>query len=199
VDLGGDRVKMEQNAKINILNLGCGLKKFIGGVNVDAFKSCEPDIVWDLNKTPWTWAEDSTYDRIFALHIFEHLVNWWDAVIECSRILKVGGILEIRCPDPSSDSSLTYRDHVTMISPLSFHGIMDGNGIVPFRSGTNAWALTQENTVPLKAVFFARVPFPRYDWMNRKGLHWLLTFCARHMNNFIWEQVLIFEKINGIS
>ncbi len=189
---------MEQDAQYRVLNLGCGLNKFLGGVNVDAFEFCNPDIIWDLNEVPWPWAEDNSFDKIYAKHIFEHLVNWWMAFKECARILKVGGILEIRCPDASSDSALSYRDHVNIITPLSFHGIIDGNGIVPFRSGTNAWALMQENTIPFKAVFYARVPFKKYGWMvNRTGFRWILAFMARHMRNFIWEQIIIFEKINS--
>ncbi|HAX95792.1 MAG TPA: hypothetical protein DCY35_04620, partial [Prolixibacteraceae bacterium] len=173
-------------------------QKFIGpnAVNVDAYDTCDPDIVWDLNKTPWPWAKDNEFDTIFARHVFEHLTNWWDVFVECSRVLKVGGILQIRVPDESSRTALSYRDHLHVFTELSFHGIADGNGIVSFRSGTNAWALTQEGTVPFRCVSSAHVPFPKYAWMMHWPFIYFLNFACRHLRNFIHETSFVFEKIN---
>ena len=188
-----DRVFLVESTNPRILNIGCGHNKFVGGVNVDAYDTCNPDITWDLNKTPWPWAKDNEYDIIYALHVFEHLDDWWAVFKECARVLRVGGKLEVRVPDESSGTALSYRDHNHVFTAHSFHGIQDGNNIVTWRSGTNAWALTQEGTVPFRAVLAGYVPFPKYEWMRH--FHWLLQFCARHMRNFIWEQVFIFEKI----
>jgi|GEM_PF-1906114 len=35
------------------LNIGCGFNKIDGYVNVDAFPDCSPDVLWDLETTPW--------------------------------------------------------------------------------------------------------------------------------------------------
>lgn len=186
---------MEQNVQPNILNLGCGFKKFMGGVNVDAYANCSPDILWDLNQTPWPWAEDNSFDVIYAHHVFEHMVDWWAVFKECARVLKVGGTLEIRIPDESSSTALSYRDHHHIFTPYSFHGIMEGNDIVTHRSGTNAWAIGEERTVPFKAIFYARVPHKKYLWMIRWPWKYLLSFCALHLRNFIWETIIVFQKI----
>jgi SAM-dependent methyltransferase len=187
---------MEQNAQSRVLNIGCGLKKLIGAVNVDAWDVCKPDIVWDLNKVPWPWAEDNSFDTIYAYHVMEHLPNWWEVFKECARVLKVGGILEIRVPDESSYSALSYRDHHHVFTPYSFHGVIDGNDIVAWRSNTNAWALGEEYSVPFKAKFYAQVPHKKYNWMLRWPFKKLLAFMALHMRNFIWEQVIVFEKVD---
>lgn len=184
---------MEQNVQCRVLNLGCGFRKFIGAVNVDAYDNCEPDVVWDLNKTPWEWAKDNEFDKIFAFHVMEHLPNWWEALSECGRVLKPGGTLEVRVPDESSSSALSYRDHHFIFTRYSFHGIADGAGILGSRAGTNAWAMTLEHSIPLKCIHYWRVPFKKYNWMLL--FPWLLGFCAHHMRNFIWEQIIIFEKI----
>jgi SAM-dependent methyltransferase len=194
--MGTDREKVGINANVNILNLGCGFKKIINAVNVDVFDNCSPDIVWDLNKVPWPWAKDGEFDIILARHVFEHLDDWWAVFVECARVLKVGGTLEIRVPDESSSTALSYRDHKHIFTALSFHGIKDGNDYVTWRGGTNAWAVSQENTVPFKANMAGHVPFPRYEWMLKKRWYWLLLFCARHLRNFIHETVFIFEKID---
>lgn len=185
---------MEQNAKPRVLNLGCGFKKYIGGVNVDAYDSCAPDIIWDLGKTPWEWAEDESFDVIYAHHIFEHLIDWWPAFEECARVLKVGGIFEMRLPDESSSTALSYRDHHHLFTPWTFHGLQE-NHLIPYRSGTNAWAVGIEGKIPLKTIHYMQVPFPRFNWMMRWPFRRVLSFCARHMRNFIWEQVFVFEKV----
>ena len=187
-----DRFVMAQSPEARILNIGCGLEKFIGAVNVDAYESCDPDIVWDVNK-PWAWAKDESFDIVYAMHIMEHLEDWWTAFSECARVLKIGGKLEMRFPAESSSTALSYRDHLQTFTGHSFHGIQDGNDIVGFRSGTNAWALELEGSVPFRALHAFYVPFPKYNWMLR--FPWLLQFCAYHMRNFIWENCFVFERI----
>lgn len=170
------------------LNLGCGTKKFVGEewINVDAYSACNPDYIWDLNKTPFPW-ESNSIDHIYMSHILEHIPNWWDAFLECARILKSGGTLEIRVPDESSATALTYRDHYHVFSLVSFHGCI---GMKP---GTNAWAMTEKDSVPLKMESWQRVPFEKYAWMMK--LPWLMSFCADHLRNFIHEQVFVFRKL----
>jgi len=191
--MGRDRFLVAQGPKTAVLNIGCGTEKFIGGVNVDAFDTCDPDIVWDLSKTPWTWAEDETFDIVYALHVMEHITDWWGAFSECARVLKVGGKLEIRVPCESSSTALAYRDHLHVFTPQSFHGIADGNNIIGWRSGTNAWAMSIEGSVPFKCIHAFYVPFPAYEWMLKFPR--ILRFCASHLRNFVWENVFIFERI----
>jgi predicted SAM-dependent methyltransferase len=185
--MGRDRDSLGLYAKGPVLNLGCGFDKMIGAVNVDAFSNCEPDIQWDLNITPWPWAKDEEYSLIHAHHIMEHLDRdkWWNAFTEVVRILMVDGLFVMRVPDPSSKTSMTYRDHNTEFSDRTFHGIAGSRGY------TNAWAKAQEE-VPVRLVRYTRVPFSEYNWMRH--FPWVLRFCADHLNNFIWEQEFIFQK-----
>ena len=171
------------------LNLGCGTKKFIGKewINVDAYRSCDPDIVWDLNKTPYPW-ESGSIDHIYMSHILEHVADWWPCFTECARILRPGGTLEVRVPDESSATALTYRDHFHVFSIWSFHGIQDA------KHGTSAWAREVMDSVPLRMESYNQVPFEKYAWMI-KWCPWLLRFCASHLRNYIHEQVFVFRKI----
>ena len=147
---------------------------------------CEPDVRWDLNIRPWPF-EDSTVHHIDARHVFEHLFSWWPAFLECARILKPGGTLSIHVPDESSPSALTYRDHHHVFSLYSFHGIQG------LTRGTNAWAETERDSVPLVMERYYQVPFKRYEWMTRCPP--LLRFCANHLRGFIWEQQFHFRKV----
>jgi len=184
---------MAPDAKEIVLNIGCGYKKLIGGINVDGFAACEPDVLWDLNKFPYPW-KDNSVDKIYAYHIMEHLEDWWGAFKECARILKDHGTMEIRVPDPSSDSAMVYRDHLQVIGLFSFDGIINRLG----GRGCNAWAASQD-IVPMGLIRYAKVPFKPYNWIPI----WLLKILAKHFRNFIWEQRFLFiktkpgESLNG--
>jgi len=185
--LGRRGRELGKNGKPLLLNLGCGFNKFRTHINVDAHEICKPDFVWDLESTPYPW-EDNTFDGIDAYHVLEHVNNWWEMFSECARILKPGGYLQIRVPDESNSDALAYRDHVRVFTNASFHGISG------YMRGNNAWAVGQENSVPLKMVSHMKVPEARYQWMG-KWCPWLLKFCSDHLRNFIWEQRFIFEKV----
>lgn len=175
---------MEPNVKPVLLNLGCGEHKLVDHINVDAYG--DPDYKWDLQEFPFPW-DDNSIDGIEAWHIFEHLPDWWSAFEECARILKPGGYLHIHVPDESNRTALTYRDHYHVFSKESFHGIQEGNW------GTNSWAETIAESVPLTMYDYRQVPFTKFNWMIRFPR--LLQFCAAHMRGFIWEQRFYFRKI----
>lgn len=180
---------MAEDAGKTYLNLGCGLKKALGPewINVDAYASCDPDLVWDLNKTPFPWKTNSI-DHIYMSHSLEHVKEWWPCFTECARILKPGALMEIRVPDESSRTALTYRDHFHVFSRISFHGIKGQS------HGTSAWAIDNQESVPLEMVSHHLVPHKQYNWMI-KWCPWLLKFCGDHLRNFIHEQVFVFRKI----
>jgi hypothetical protein len=52
------------------LNLGCGMNRLEGYVNVDRYG--EPDVRHDLEVFPWPWTDDSV-EEILLQHVLEHL------------------------------------------------------------------------------------------------------------------------------
>jgi len=59
------------NEKIR-LNLGSGLNKREGYLNVDKYDYGAPDILMDLERTPWKF-DDNTVCEIVLNHTLEHL------------------------------------------------------------------------------------------------------------------------------
>lgn len=178
---------MGEDVRPVILNIGCGFRKIDEAINVDAFSNCEPDIQWDLNKMPWPW-RDNSVDGIYASHIMEHLTDWFAAFVECARILKPGGTLEIRVPDHTSTQDMGYIDHHHILTRYSFHMILRN----PQR-GANAWAVAQ-NVIPLVMTQYIKIPKLEYvRWWFPKGL---LRFCCDHLVNFCHEQQFTFIKIS---
>lgn len=182
---------MAENAQPMRLNLGCGFKRMIGFVNIDISEICQPDLCWDLTKTPLPFDSESV-DEILAEHSFEHVPNWWELFKDCARMLKPGGTLTIAVPDKSSDLSISFKDHYHVFSVNSFHGIMLHFG-QERGSGRNAEAKRLERTVPFDLIKYELVPHPEYYWIMRFPR--ILNFCSNHLRNFIWETRFTFNKL----
>ena len=112
----------------------------------------EPDVLWDLDYTPWPFLEGE-FDQIHAYEVLEHLGKQGDAESfflhfgEAYRILKPGGYLVGSCPtwdsmwawgDPSHkrvicEGSFTYLDYpqyekqVGKTTMTDFRGIRKGD------------------------------------------------------------------------
>ncbi|HLO64329.1 MAG TPA: hypothetical protein VK165_15330, partial [Azonexus sp.] len=96
------------------LNLGCGRRKREGFVNVDSQAGCQPDLVLDLEKTPWPWPDDSV-DEIDLIHVLEHLGQapevYLGVMKELWRVCCDGARIRIMVPHPRSDDFLNDPTH----------------------------------------------------------------------------------------
>jgi len=87
------------------LNIGCGSDIKEGWINLDYCKAEGIDVVHDLEKKlPF---KDNEFDLIYASHILEHIKNYEQLIGELRRILKEGGILEIKVPHHSYQGAYT--------------------------------------------------------------------------------------------
>lgn len=91
------------------LNLGCGIDKKEGFVNVDYHNDFNPDVVADLNGTLPFPKECAEY--VEASHVLEHLNNPTDFLMECHRVLKGGGVLKILTPHYTGTYAFKYLFH----------------------------------------------------------------------------------------
>lgn len=82
------------------LNLGSHNKRFEGFTNVDIQPLEGVDIIHDLTQFPWPF-ETGSIDKILAQEFLEHLEVRFalPVLVECRRILKPGGDLNIQVPD----------------------------------------------------------------------------------------------------
>lgn len=102
------------------LNLGCGLNKIQGFINIDKFDTCNPDVVMDIEVTPWSFENDSV-DEILLNHCLEHIgqdVNVFFSVVkELYRVCKQGALIQINVPHPRHDNFINDPTHVRIITP----------------------------------------------------------------------------------
>lgn len=107
------------NEKIK-LHLGCGNKRFEGFINADKYKTQMSDLVFDIEETPWPWANDSV-NEIKLIHVLEHVGQSVDVFLniikEMYRVCSHNAIIEIHVPHPRHDNFLGDPTHVRPITP----------------------------------------------------------------------------------
>lgn len=119
-----EHVEMPNEDKVlKRLNLGSGLNKFDGYLNVDKSELTRPDQVVDLNVTPWPW-KDNEFGHIVAKDILEHLGDTPDHFIEILkemyRISDNGAIWEVQVPHWRCDIALDDVTHKRCLTLGSF-------------------------------------------------------------------------------
>ena len=102
------------------LNLGCGVKRVEGWVNVDKYPGLGPDVVHDLEVLPWPWADNSVSEVLLA-HVLEHLGEQTEIFLgimgELYRICRPGAVIHVVVPHPRHDDFINDPTHVRAITP----------------------------------------------------------------------------------
>ncbi len=105
------------------LNLGCGFDKREGFVNADSFSECAPDVLFDIEQTPWP-LDDSGFDFILMKHVLEHVgadfPTFTRVMRELYRVTAPDGIIEIHVPHFRHDTWWSDPTHVRAFTPLTF-------------------------------------------------------------------------------
>lgn len=92
------------------LNLGCGLKKLDGFLNIDIDKNVNPDKVIDLEsgKLPF---KDNSVDEVIANYVLEYIGDGFlDLLKEIYRVCESGSVVEIRSVYPRHEEYLADID-----------------------------------------------------------------------------------------
>lgn len=105
------------------LNLGCGSHKLDGHLNVDFSEVGDPDLVLDLETTPWPW-DDGSVEAIVLRHVLEHLgqaprvyLAIWQ---EMYRVCRDGAVVTVTVPHPRHDH---YVNDPTHVRPITAGGL----------------------------------------------------------------------------
>jgi SAM-dependent methyltransferase len=112
--------KLKTESKKIIVNFGCGKTKIPGVIGLDIVDiPGYVDIVHDLDKTPYPFKKNSV-DEIHMYHVLEHLYDPIKKMEEIHRILKPGGIINLRVPHFSSMGAFTDITHIRPFGYSSF-------------------------------------------------------------------------------
>jgi predicted SAM-dependent methyltransferase len=129
------------------LNLGCGFDKRDGWLNVDGFAGCGPDLLMDIETTPWP-LETSAFEHVLLKHVLEHVGSAFDdfaAVMrELWRVTAPGGRVEIHVPHVRHDTFWSDPTHVRAFTPLTF--------VMMSKRQNQAWIAARANYTMLALV-----------------------------------------------
>jgi SAM-dependent methyltransferase len=101
------------------INLGAGLKRVDGFLNVDSDVQCNPDFVVNLDdvnlRLPF---EDNSVEEVVAHHILEHIgEGFFQLMKELYRVCKPGAIVDVIVPHHLHDvyyGDFTHRRPITV-------------------------------------------------------------------------------------
>jgi SAM-dependent methyltransferase len=118
---------MTEGAKLRTLDVGCGIRKFPGAVGIDFNSASAADVICDLNRFPYPFA-DRTFARLRAIHVIEHVTDVVRTMEEFHRLVGPGGRIRIVTPhytDYSSFCDPTHKHHLNSFS-FRYFGANDG-------------------------------------------------------------------------
>jgi hypothetical protein len=99
------------------LNLGCGMNRLDGYVNVD--RHGEPDLRHDLEVVPWPWLDDSV-SEVLLTHVLEHLgrdpTRYLEIMKELYRICQDGATIRIVVPHHRHEYFFNDPTHVRAVT-----------------------------------------------------------------------------------
>lgn len=97
-----------------VVDLGAGVNPVSAdALTVDYNQDNSPDVVHDLEETPWPLPTDY-FEEVCMRHTLEHLDKWKAVLQEMVRITRPGGSIHITVPHFSN--SIRYPDHVNHFS-----------------------------------------------------------------------------------
>lgn len=174
------------------LNIGCGFRKKPGYLNIDNFEECEPDLLMDLEKTPWD-IETNSVDEIVAFHVLERLGRnndvFFAVIKELYRVLKPRGMLKLAVPHPFSDAFHADPTRVRSFTIMTFRMLNKDQNRLWQRTNANFTMLAMMLDVDFGIATAANIY--DLDWLaeqKRRGMDRdQIKIRARHTVNSIAE------------
>jgi SAM-dependent methyltransferase len=125
-DLWGQIINFDKSMKV--LHLGSGLSDIKNTISVDINSKSNPDITWDLNKTPWPF-EENFFDIIIAMNVVEHLKEIISVMQQIHRVSKPDALVNILVPHFSSAAAFIDPTHKSFFSYRSFDYFIKGSSL----------------------------------------------------------------------
>ncbi len=163
------------------LDVGCGPYKIPGAVGIDQQLWPGVDVVYNLERYPWPFA-DGAFERVICRHSLGHLSDVVKAIEEIHRVLRPGGRVEIVAPHFSSDNAFvdpTRRAFFGYRSMDYFCANSDGK----YRYTQRQFAL-REVRISFQQAHVFEGDFKKFNPFKWVGLEWLINRFPRSYEHF---------------
>ena len=136
------------------LNLGCGRYVRKGYVNLDSVKLPGVDVVYNLDKYPWPF-EDNSFSFVYCRHLLEHLESIVKPMEEIWRITSPGGKISLEVPNFPSVGAVADPTHKQFYTYLTFNYFRPEDSL-------NYYSKARFKIIERKIVFSRLTPF--FTW-----------------------------------
>jgi len=109
------------------LQLGCGKDKYSDYLNVDICPEYNPDLVWDLEKFPYPF-KDNTFEEVIGSHIIEHFIEPRIIMDEIWRVSKHEAEVILYTPHWSHWAAYADITHKKFMTPATFKNYITYEG-----------------------------------------------------------------------
>jgi predicted SAM-dependent methyltransferase len=150
------------------IHLGCGHSYKENYINVDNSPYIKADMIWDLNKFPYPF-EDNSANEIVCRNTMEHLENIVGFMEEVHRILKPKGVFKFRVPLAFTYADAVDTTHIQHFVPKVFKMFMSGfksYKITDIKFGGRIWI-----TPPI----FHKLKFPKELYLMNSFINNMFT------------------------
>jgi SAM-dependent methyltransferase len=137
---------------VRVLDVGCGIKKAPGALGIDRNPASAADVLCDLDRLPYPFADDS-FDRLEATHVIEHVSDVIRTMEEFHRLVKPGGRVRVVTPHYTDFSSFCDPTHRWHLNSFSFRYFGQDHGGFGYYSPVRF----REISVRLRLLAFWRV------------------------------------------
>ncbi len=111
---------------VRVLDVGCGVNKLPGSIGIDRNPRTRADVLCDLDRIPYPF-RDSSFDRLQAVHVIEHVADVLRAMEEFHRLVRDGGTIFLVTPHYTDFSSFCDPTHRWHLNSFSFRYFGDDN------------------------------------------------------------------------
>ncbi|HSB18045.1 MAG TPA: methyltransferase domain-containing protein [Bryobacteraceae bacterium] len=112
---------------MRILDVGCGINKFPGAIGIDRNPRGRADVLCDLDRLPYPFA-DGSFDELRAVHVIEHVSDVLRTLEEFHRLVRPGGRIFIVTPHYTDFSSFCDPTHRWHLNSFSFRYFGENHG-----------------------------------------------------------------------
>lgn len=184
-------------------------------MGLDTSKIEEVDYIWDGHSYTETTGRVSAYDYIIASHVIEHVPDFIGFLRDCSRMLKMNGVLSVAVPDKRytldhfrmvTTTGKVINDYLSEDRYGSMGALTDYWNHVVRRKGLTSWPREEDSSIEKEYEFVHDEEFNRKSYQESVGVQAIRDF---HQNVFtpasfelliyeLWEYELIDLKIAAL-
>jgi SAM-dependent methyltransferase len=163
------------------LNVGCGHDIRSGWVNLDVAALAGVDVVHDLDRTPWPFA-DASFDTIIMINVLEHLPDTVRIMEELHRISADRGRVTIRVPYWNSPDAITDPTHKADFNQHTF----DFFDPTTRHGRERAYYSTARFFIRRRTYYARLVPGLPYLPVTWSVFRWPMSLLATFLGGIIW-------------